>query len=100
MRVLAALVRKELRAVFTSPIAYAVIAVFIVLSGYTFVVSMIVSKQATLIHIFFQSAVQLILLVPLITMRQFAEERRSGTIELALSGPPGTREFVAALFER
>lgn len=57
MSVLATLAKKEVRAVFTSPIAYAVIAVFIVLSGYTFVVSMIVSKQATLVHIFFQSAV-------------------------------------------
>jgi hypothetical protein len=98
MRVLAALVRKELRAVFTSPIAYAVIAVFIVLSGYTFVVSMIVSKQATLVHIFFQSAVQLILLVPLITMRQFAEERRSGTIELLLTSPIREIDIVLAKF--
>ena len=98
MSVLAALVKKELRAVFTSPIAYAVIAVFIVLSGYTFVVSMIVSKQATLVHIFFQSAVQLILLVPLITMRQFAEERRSGTIELLLTSPIREIDIVLAKF--
>lgn len=98
MSVLATLAKKEVRAVFTSPIAYAVIAVFIVLSGYTFVVSMIVSKQATLVHIFFQSAVQLILLVPLITMRQFAEERRSGTIELLLTSPIREIDIVLAKF--
>ena len=92
------LAAKELNALFTSPIAYAVIAVFVVLSGYTFTVTLFVSKQATLVHIFFQAAVQLILLVPLITMRQFAEERRSGTLELLLTAPLKEIEIVLAKF--
>jgi gliding motility-associated transport system permease protein len=92
------LAAKELNALFTSPIAYAVIAVFMVLSGYTFTVTLFVSKQATLVHIFFQAAVQLILLVPLITMRQFAEERRSGTLELLLTAPLREIEIVVAKF--
>ncbi len=98
MSAFTALVSKEVRSLFTSPIAYAVIAVFIVLSGYSFVVSLILAKQATLVHIFFQSAVQLILLVPLITMRQFAEERRSGTIELLLTLPTREIDIVLAKF--
>jgi ABC-2 type transport system permease protein len=98
MSQVATLVGKEVRTLFTSPIAYAVIAVFVVLSGYTFIVSLIVSKQATLVHIFFQAAVQLILLVPLITMRQFAEERRSGTLELLLTAPLREIDIVAAKF--
>jgi len=89
---------KELNALFTSPIAYAVIAVFMVLSGYTFTVTLFVSKQATLVHIFFQAAVQLILLIPLLTMRQFAEERRSGTLELLLTAPLREIEIVVAKF--
>jgi ABC-2 type transport system permease protein len=92
------LTAKEVHALFTSPIAYAVIAVFIVLSGYTFTVTLFVSKQATLVHIFFQAAIQLILLVPLITMRQFAEERRSGTLELLLTSPVREIEIVGAKF--
>ena len=92
------LAAKELNALFTSPIAYAVIAVFMVLSGYTFTVTLFVSKQATLVHIFFQAAVQLILLIPLITMRQFAEERRSGTLELLLTAPLKEIEIVVAKF--
>ena len=98
MSQVATLVGKEVRTLFTSPIAYAVIAVFIVLSGYTFTVSLIVAKQATLVHIFFQAAVQLILLVPLITMRQFAEERRSGTLELLLTAPLREIDIVVAKF--
>jgi ABC-2 type transport system permease protein len=92
------LTAKEVHALFTSPIAYAVIAVFIVLSGYNFTVTLFLSKQATLVHIFFQAAIQLILLVPLITMRQFAEERRSGTLELLLTAPLREIEIVAAKF--
>ena len=44
MSQVATLVGKEVRTLFTSPIAYAVIAVFLVLSGYTFTVSLIVSQ--------------------------------------------------------
>ena len=95
---LLALVAKETRALFMSPIAYAVIAVFLVLTGYTFAVTLFVAKQATLAHIFFQSAVQLILLVPLVTMRQFAEERRGGTLELLLTAPVREGGIVLAKF--
>src|SRR5882724_1616891 len=98
MSQVATLVGKEVRTLFTSPIAYAVIAVFVVLSGYTFTVSLIVSKQATLVHIFFQAAVQLVLLVPLVTMRQFAEERRCGTLELLLTAPVREGTIVLAKF--
>ena len=98
MTVLLALVAKETRALFVSPIAYAVIAVFLVLTGYTFAVTLLVTKQATLAHIFFQSAMQLILLVPLVTMRQFAEERRGGTLELLLTAPVREGSIVLAKF--
>lgn len=98
MRPLLTLTAKEIRALFVSPIAYAVLAVFIVLSGYSFTVTLFLSKQATLVHIFFQAAVQLILLVPLITMRQFAEERRSGTLELLLTAPVREIDIVVAKF--
>ena len=95
---LRALVGKEIRALFVSPIAYAVAAVFLVLSGYTFAITLIVSKQASLVHIFFQSAMQLVLLVPLLTMRQFAEERRAGTLELLLTSPSPEFHIVLAKF--
>src|SRR3546814_7957440 len=70
------LTAKEIRALFVSPVASAVLAVFIVLSGYSFKMTLFLTKKATLVHIFFQSAMPLVLLVPLITLRQFAEERR------------------------
>ena len=93
-----ALVAKELRALFVSPIAYAVIAVFLVLNGYGFAVTLFATKQATLVNVFFQAAVQLVLFVPLITMRQFAEESRGGTLELLLTAPVREGDIVLAKF--
>jgi ABC-2 type transport system permease protein len=93
-----ALVIKEVGALFVSPIAYAVAAVFLLLSGYTFTITVIVSKQASLAHIFFQCAMQLVLLVPLLTMRQFSEERRAGTLELLLTSPAPEFHIVLAKF--
>lgn len=91
----ATLLGKETKALFTSPIAYAVIAMFLVLMGYTFTAKLFLGKQATLIPGFFQAAVLFLLIVPVITMRLFAEERRSGTFELLLTSP--VREFEVVL---
>ena len=98
MKVFLALTVKEARALFVSPIAYAVIAVFLLLTGYTFAVTLFMTKQATLAYIFFQGAMQLVLLVPLVTMRQFAEERRGGTLELLLTAPVREGSIVLAKF--
>ena len=98
MKVFLALTVKEVRALFVSPIAYAVITVFLVLTGYTFAVTLFMTKQATLGYIFFQGAMQLVLLVPLVTMRQFAEERRGGTLELLLTAPVREGGIVLAKF--
>lgn len=96
--ILRALMAKEIRALFASPIAYAVVAVFLLLSGYSFAMTLILGRQASLVPLFFQSAMQLVLLVPLLTMRQFAEERRAGTLELLLSSPAPEIDIVVAKF--
>ena len=92
------LLAKELKALYTSPIAYAVITVFILLMGYTFTAFLFLQKTATLIHSFFQAATLLLLFVPVITMRLFAEERRAGTLELLLTAPVREIDVVLAKF--
>jgi ABC-2 type transport system permease protein len=79
-------------------VAYAVLAVFLLLNGYSFAVTLIVAKQASLVHVFFQAATLLVLLVPLVTMRQFAEERRAGTLEVLLTSPAREIDLVLAKF--
>src|SRR5207237_6660563 len=85
MSSLRSLLGKEATALFASPIAYVVIAVFLLLLGYTFTAFLFLNKTATLVHIFFQAAVLFLLIVPVLTMRQFAEERKTGTLELLLT---------------
>jgi ABC-2 type transport system permease protein len=89
---------KEEKAVFSSPIAYAIIAVYLLLMGYTFTLMLFLNRTAELVRIFFQAAVLLLLIVPVITMRLLAEERRSGTLELLLTSPVREFEIVLAKF--
>lgn len=98
MRSFLTLLGKESRALFHSPIAYIVIAVFLFLMGYSFTLTLFVNKYATLVHIFFQSAGLLLLIVPIITMRLFAEERKAGTLELLLTAPVRESHVVLAKY--
>ena len=98
MRHLRILLGKELGATFTSPIAYAVATVFLVVLGYTFSLTLFFTKVANLTYIFHQMYVLLILLVPILTMRAFADERRTGTAELLLTVPVRDVWIVLAKF--
>ena len=98
MSALGVLLRKELHATFTSPIAYSVAAVFLLVTGYTFSLTLFFTKVANLTYIFHQMYVLLILLVPLLTMRAFAEERRADTLELLLTAPVQEVWIVLAKF--
>jgi ABC-2 type transport system permease protein len=98
--------KKEMRLYFTSPVAYVVLAVFLVIAGYFFysifnffaMASMqaamnpqmardLTVTESVLRPLFSNISVILLLLIPLLTMRLFAEERRAGTIELLLTYP-------------
>ena len=98
--------KKELRLYFTSPVAYVVVTIFLVIAGYffysIFAFFSLASMQSAMNPqmgrdmnvtdnvmrpLFSNISVILLLLMPLVTMRLFAEERRSGTIELLLTYP-------------
>jgi len=98
MSTLLTLLKKEIWAIYTSPIAYSVIAIFLILMGYTFTASLFLSKTASLIQSLFQASMLLLLIVPVLTMRLFAEERRMGTLELILTAPVREIHIVLAKF--
>jgi ABC-2 type transport system permease protein len=98
--------KKEMRLYFTSPIAWVILTIFLFIAGYffynIFAYYTLASMQsqmnpqmgrdlnvtdAVLRPLFSNISVILLLLMPLVTMRLFAEERRSGTIELLLTYP-------------
>lgn len=98
--------KKEMRLYFTSPIAWVILTIFTIITGYFFysifayytlasMQSMMNPMMAREMNVtdnvlrplFSNISVILLLLMPLVTMRLFAEERRSGTIELLLTYP-------------
>ncbi len=104
--------RKELKSYFASPIAYLVIAFFALIFGFGFFTAtrdfvrfgfmaqmqgrntpMNVNEQVIRPLLGFASTVALFL-IPLITMRLFAEEKRMGTIELLLTSPVADWEII------
>ncbi len=93
-----AMFRRELNAYFLSPIAYIVIAVFLIYTGFFFSTSLFENKVVTLK--FSVMYIQFILpfLVPVITMRLFSEESKSGTLETLMTAPISDFEVVMGKF--
>ena len=87
MRAAWILSKRELSAYFSNPTAYVVISIFLLITGWFFSTTVFLDNVASLRSVF--SIVPLIFLffVPAITMSTFAEERRSGTLELLLTLP-------------
>ena len=62
-------------------------AFFLLICGYLFFATVKVTQEATLLYLFHNAAVTLLLISPAMTMRLVAEERRSGSIELLMTAP-------------
>ena len=111
-----AIAQKELRSYFVSPIAYVVIGLFAVLFGVFFVSSLSfllrISLQAGMMEgappinvneymirpLLGNTGVIMLFVLPMITMRSYAEEKRSGTIELLLSSPLTDLQIILGKF--
>ena len=98
MTTFAALLLKEEKAFFTSPVAYVVVAVFLVIMGYTFTLTLFLTHTTSLVHLFFQLFVLLLLIIPVITMRAVAEERRLRTLETVLTAPVTEVQLILAKY--
>ncbi|NNL85515.1 MAG: ABC transporter permease subunit [Myxococcales bacterium] len=92
------LLRKELTQLFATPIALVSAAVFWAVAGYFFSFGVFYVRANHMIGSFHNMSILLLLMAPLITMRTFAEERRSGTLELLLTLPLGEARIVLAKF--
>ncbi len=81
--------KRELRSYFATPVAYVFIVIFLMLAGaFTFYLGNFYdTDQASLQPFFFWHPWLYLFLVPAISMRLWAEERKSGTIELLLTLP-------------
>ena len=100
MKQLPVIFKRELASYFSTPLAYVFILIFLVLSGvFTFYLGgFFESNQASLAPFFNFHPWLYLFLVPAIAMRLWAEERRSGSIELLMTLPVTRFEAVAGKF--
>ncbi|MFQ5862047.1 MAG: ABC transporter permease [Candidatus Brocadiales bacterium] len=90
--------KREMASFFYSPIAYIVIAVFLIFSGYFFATILSITQQATLTYSLANTQFILSILAPIITMRLLSEEVRAGTIEMLVTAPVTDFEVVVGKF--
>jgi len=105
MRNLLAIYKRELKAYFVSPVAYVVLMIFLVITGFFFTTAVLqfsfyslraqqspygapeMNITAWLEPYFGNTAVWLLFVLPLLSMRLFSEEKRQGTMELLFTYP-------------
>ncbi|MBN8565494.1 gliding motility-associated ABC transporter permease subunit GldF [Flavobacterium filum] len=98
-----AILLREIKSFFGSPIGYLVIAVFLLLNGLFLWVfegdfNILNSGFADLNPFFTLAPWVLIFLIPAVTMRSFADEKKQGTLELLLTKPLTIRQIVGGKF--
>lgn len=86
--------KRELGAYFTSPIAYLVIALFLIATGFIFYSTFFINQRAELKQFFQLLPFAFTLFIPALTMKLFAEEHRSGSIETLMTLPVTETQVV------
>jgi len=85
---------KELKSYFLTPIAHVISAFFLFFMALIFTLLIFNEKTADMRGVVTTAVVTILLIAPVITMRLFAEENKTGTIELLLTSPVSDWEVV------
>ncbi len=115
MRHVPAIAARELRSVFSTPVAYTVFAVYLVFAGFVFFSSLgglllwmqrvqafgmlqmleqVNLNDTVIANVFYTFGFTFIVMVPLLSMRALAEERARGSLELLMTSPVSVWEIV------
>src|SRR5262249_34071355 len=107
MRPTLSLIRREFSAYFFSPIAYVVLAVFLAITGHLFYLTLEQLTETGPRGVAYPMEIMVgnvafwlvfLFIPPLLTMRLFAEERSSGTLEMLLTAPVRDWQVVFAKY--
>ncbi len=90
--------KKDFKVYFVSPIAYIVISIFLVLSGWFFFSTFFLYDQAEMRNFFSMLPIIFSFIIPAITMRLFSEELNSGSYELLLTLPVSVLDVILGKF--
>ena len=92
------IMKRELKSYFTSPVAYIVTALFLIIAGILFYSSFFLYDRAELRRFFSSLPLLLSFFIPALTMRIFAEERRVGSIETLMTLPVTELDVVTGKY--
>ena len=95
---MAAIYKKEIKTFFRTPVGYVFMAIFLAASGFLFSLSCLHARTSDVSGYFAMLMFAYVILIPLLTMKSFAEERRMGTEQLLLTSPVSLVKLVAAKF--
>ncbi len=98
MSTTATVAKREIKSYFNSPVAYIVVAVFMLIAGYLYWSQLFLEKQAELRYYFTLTPLIFTFIIPAITMRLLAEEKGSGTLEMLITMPVRDWEVVLGKF--
>lgn len=93
-----AVIKKEFKSYFYSPVGYVFIGLFLIMFSIFFYVDVFQYQRTNFEYIFYSGATILTFLVPILTMRAIAEERKTGTEQLLLTSPLSITKVVLGKF--
>ena len=93
-----AVVKKELKTYFCSPVGYVFIGLFLIMFSIFFYVDVFQYGSTNFEYIFYSGATILTFITPILTMRTIAEERKNGTEQLLLTSPLSITKVVLGKF--
>ncbi len=95
---LSCIFRREFKVYFISPIAYVVIAVFLILTGWLFFSTFFLYNQAQMRDFFSLLPIIFSFMIPAVTMRLFSEEFNTGSYEIIATLPLKFTDIIAGKF--
>ncbi len=93
-----AVLKKELKTYFLTPIGYVFIGLFLEVSSLVFYIYTYVSGSLNFSYIFYDSAIILTFIIAILTMNMFAGERKNGTDQLIMTSPKSITGIVLGKF--
>lgn len=93
-----AVIKKEFKSYFYSPIGYVFIGLFLIMFSIFFYTEVFNYQSTNFEYIFYSGATILTFIVPILTMRTIAEERKAGTEQLLLTSPLSITKIVLGKF--
>ena len=93
-----AIIKKEIKSYLLTPIGYVFIGLFLLMSSIFFYLDVYMYSNTNFQNMFFSVSTILTFLIPILTMRMFAEERKNGTEILLYTSPRSITSIVLAKF--